>query len=188
MSALSGGFQRVNRDFTGPKPALDNRRCFIGFTAYTAKTQQKCLAGCSGAGGKRRTVFIVHNKQTNTSLYECESCARSVQEITAALATGADIGASLIGDERKRTVYEELRQALTETSGASAAGARSTPDLLEATATKEATRGEEVHSEVSSKQATAKAVRGNTEPWGQNSQQRVSNHGRTTSTTPPICT
>ena len=166
MSALSGGFERVNRDFTGPKPAHDSRRCFIGFTACTAKTQQKCLAGCSGAGGKRRTVFIVHNKQTNTSLYECESCARSVQEITAALATGADIGASLIGDERKRTVYEELRQALTETSGASAAGARSTPDLLEATATKEATRGEEVQSEVSSKQATAKAVRGNTEPWG----------------------
>ena len=168
MSALSGGFQRVNRDFTGLKPALDNRRCFIGFVACTAKTQQKCLAGCSGAGGKRRTVFIVHNKQTNTSLYECESCARSVQEITAALATGADIGASLIGDERKRIVYEELRQASTGTGGASAAGARSTPDPSEATATKEATRGEEVQSEVSSKQATAKPVRGSTdsEPWG----------------------
>jgi len=109
MSALSGGFQRVEQDFTGPKPAHDKRRCFIGFVACTAKTQQKCLAGCSGAGGKRRTVFIVHNKQTNTSLYECESCARSVQEITTALATGADIGASLIGDERKRIVYEELR-------------------------------------------------------------------------------
>ena len=66
-------------------------------------------------------MFIVHNQQTNTSLYECESCAQSVQEITAAFATGADIGASLIGDERKRTIYEELRQALTKTSRASAA-------------------------------------------------------------------
>ena len=111
-----------------------------------------------------------------------------MQDITDALATGADIGASLIGDERKRIAYEELRQASVGTSGASAARARSTPDPSEATATKEATRDEEVQSEASSKQATAKAVRGNTEPWGQNSQQRVSNHGRTTSTTPPICT
>ena len=62
MSALSGGFQRVEQDFTGPKPAHDKRRCFIGFTACTAQIRKKCLAGFSGAGGKRRTVFIVHNQ------------------------------------------------------------------------------------------------------------------------------